>query len=259
MDLISLTHVNIDIQSNPYDEDLIISPIISFDQHRENILSSFSMNHHQRKTFDLFYKAYTSMVNKDEVHKINVFRVFTGGEGGTGKSRVINAIREFLSSLQQLNLLRIMAFTGSAAFQIQGNTVHKSLGMRKGTKNAKDKIGDATKLHAFWDSVKFIIIDEISMVSGHLLDMLDQKLRLKFNSNIPFAGRHVFFFGDFFQHAPIPNIPAYKSEVWNKLTHYNELKEQVRACKDPAYVEFLRSVRYRSVSCHQYNYLNTRL
>ena len=131
--------------------------------------------------------------------------------------------------------------------------------MKKGTKKLRDDMSDASKLHQFWDAIQFIIIDEISMVSARLLDMLDQKLRLKFNSSIPFAGRHVFFFGDFLQHAPIPNIPAYKSNVWQSLTHSIELNVQVRACKDPAYVEFLKNVRNRKVSHALYDYLNTRL
>ena len=125
LNLVSLTHMNNDMHANPFDESMALSSIIDFSRYRMEILNSFSMNEQQQKAFDLFYDAYTRTRNSENPYPEDAIRVFVGGEGGTGKSRIINAIREFLVLMDQKNILRIMAFTGSAAFQIQGNTVHK--------------------------------------------------------------------------------------------------------------------------------------
>ncbi len=57
--------------------------------------------------------------------QINI--VYCGGEGGTGKSQITNAIADYFDKKNMKNRLFIGAFTGTAAFNIRGNTLHKLL------------------------------------------------------------------------------------------------------------------------------------
>jgi len=64
-----------------------------------------------------------------------------------------------------------------------------------------------------WPNIKYMIIDEISMVSCNMLVTMDLKLQ-KLKSNIlPFGGIKITFMGDFLQFPPITNIPLYLKNV----------------------------------------------
>ncbi|XP_044715214.1 PIF1-like helicase domain-containing protein [Hirsutella rhossiliensis] len=56
---------------------------------------------------------------------------FVGGEGGTGKSRVIEALVELFASKDQSNRLMITATSGTAAARINGITIHSACGFSK--------------------------------------------------------------------------------------------------------------------------------
>ncbi|KAH6961862.1 hypothetical protein BKA56DRAFT_185743 [Ilyonectria sp. MPI-CAGE-AT-0026] len=56
---------------------------------------------------------------------------FVGGEGGTGKSRVIEALVELFASKGISNRLLITATSGTAAAQINGITIHSACGFSK--------------------------------------------------------------------------------------------------------------------------------
>ncbi|KAI9059157.1 hypothetical protein FKP32DRAFT_1551869, partial [Trametes sanguinea] len=54
-------------------------------------------------------------------------RMFLGGVGGTGKSRVIKALTSFFEARNQSRRLRLAAYTGVAARNIGGTTLHTAL------------------------------------------------------------------------------------------------------------------------------------
>ncbi|KAI9059963.1 hypothetical protein FKP32DRAFT_1544498, partial [Trametes sanguinea] len=66
-------------------------------------------------------------------HKPPPLRMFLGGVGGTGKSRVIQALTAFFTARNQSRRLRLAAYTGIAARNIRGTTLHAALcfGQRK--------------------------------------------------------------------------------------------------------------------------------
>ncbi|KAF8975163.1 hypothetical protein BDQ17DRAFT_1268147, partial [Cyathus striatus] len=53
--------------------------------------------------------------------------MYLGGDGGTGKSRVITCWREMFLRHHQECRFRLVSFTGAAAQNIQGMTVHAAL------------------------------------------------------------------------------------------------------------------------------------
>jgi hypothetical protein len=59
------------------------------------------------------------------------------GEGGTGKSRIVNAICKWFEVRGMSDELLITATTGSAAVKIGGQTLHSAIGLRKDGKAGK--------------------------------------------------------------------------------------------------------------------------
>ncbi|PCH37357.1 hypothetical protein WOLCODRAFT_46168, partial [Wolfiporia cocos MD-104 SS10] len=80
----------------------------------------WSLNTEQRRAFDII--ACHSMD-----HNAEQLRIFLGGAGGTGKSRVINALKDFFETCNQSRRFRLASFTGVAARNIAGTTLHAAL------------------------------------------------------------------------------------------------------------------------------------
>jgi hypothetical protein len=72
-----------------------------------------------------------------------------------------------------------------------------------------------------------LIIDEVSMVDGRLLDYISSVFaRLKGN-NQPFGNIHIIVFGDLMQLPPVDGIKVFKATVW-KLFHPLFLEQSYR-------------------------------
>ncbi|KAJ7779991.1 hypothetical protein B0H16DRAFT_1223117, partial [Mycena metata] len=54
-------------------------------------------------------------------------RMHLGGPGGTGKSRVIDALQDFFVARKQPRRFRLASYTGVAARNISGMTLHAAL------------------------------------------------------------------------------------------------------------------------------------
>ena len=140
-------------------------------------------------------------------------RVFLSGPGGTGKSYIVK-------QLQKNGKAVILATTGIAAAQIGGVTVHKffKLSICKNidelkayTSSSIVKIQESKKIdlekasYIFYSGIKnvlkncdFIVIDEISMMSAEVLDMVFDRLTAVGYSDIP-----ILFVGDMYQLPPV--------------------------------------------------------
>ena len=111
------------------------------------------------------------------------------GEGGTGKSKVINAFQEFVQRWGSPESLCVTATTGVAACLISGITWHKASGHAsfiRGTKTIKPV------LQKDWATITVMVIDEVSMMSARNLHHLDQWLqKLKKRPGVLFGGVHM--------------------------------------------------------------------
>ena len=84
------------------------------------VAKKFSLNVAQTLVFKLFIEA---------LFILTIFQrlIYMGGEGGTGKTRVIQAIMYYFLVNNKRNQLLIGAPTGSAACLINGETIHRLL------------------------------------------------------------------------------------------------------------------------------------
>lgn len=120
--------------------------------------------------------------------------VFITGSAGVGKSYLIQHLRKTMKRTT------VLAFTGTAALNINGQTLHSFFELSPKYENFEQYIEDKEFRRDFrylkWDSV---IIDEISMVSPDLLQLINEACQYHRNSKLPFGGIQMIFFGDFLQ------------------------------------------------------------
>ena len=122
--------------------------------------------------------------------------LFITGRAGTGKSTLLSLLRNTTRKKSA-----VLAPTGVAALNVQGQTIHSFFGFpprmfpRSEIKRRRDK--------KIFKNLELLIIDEISMVRADLLDHIDYFLRLNRENPMPFGGLQVVFFGDLFQLPPV--------------------------------------------------------
>ena len=99
------------------------------------------------------------------------------GEGGMGKSQVIDAVTQYFENENVPDKLAKGAYTGIAASLIGGKTLHVLFGLtvQQGGIPSTHKI---RQLAGFWRSIQYLIIDEFSMVSQSLFARLSTILGL---------------------------------------------------------------------------------
>ncbi len=176
------------------------------------------------------------------------------GEGGVGKSKVINDITSFTrlrfgKSEGYHGPVAKTAPTGGSAFYIHGYTWHSTLaksGFAKTTHKTILKPATILSLQKQLECVQVFILDEVSLLC--LEDLWDISFRLCHSQGVfdkPFGGLHVIFAGDFHQMKCMSGTPivthsssitavnreAYEAKrIWNNhMTHFAELIHNVRA------------------------------
>ena len=130
--------------------------------------------------------------------------VFITGEPGAGKTYTINNLVNYLRTRDVEPA--ITASTGIAATHIGGMTIHSWSGIGIRTKLDKydlDKIASSEYINKRISRTKILIIDEISMLSANMLDMVDMVCREIKQNDEPFGGIQIILVGDFFQLPPI--------------------------------------------------------
>ena len=96
-------------------------------------------------------------------------RMIISGTAGTGKSYLIHCLRLLFQ-----HQLRVTAPTGVAAFNIDGHTLHSLLSL-PARSEFKDLEGERlNKLQQSFSEVRYIIINEMSMVGRKTLGQIDR-------------------------------------------------------------------------------------
>jgi ATP-dependent DNA helicase PIF1 len=149
--------------------------------------------------------------------------VFLTGAPGAGKTYVLN---EFIQRASKRGRrIAITASTGIAATHIGGSTIHSWSGL--GIKDSLsewdiDRLHQTERLVKRYNSVDVLVIDEVSMLHGKRLDMVNQVCKILRQNDKPFGGLQVILVGDLFQLPPVSRGGelvdfAHMSEAWREL------------------------------------------
>merc|ERR1711888_497519 len=96
------------------------------------------------------------------------------------------------------------AFTGTAASNIEGQTLHASFGFSFDNKHYSLSDKSRDRKRAAMKNLKVVIIDEISMVKSDMLYQLDLRLQeITEKIGVPFGGVSIFCFGYLMQLQPV--------------------------------------------------------
>ena len=185
------------------------------------------------------------------------YNVFITGPGGSGKSELIKKIYEHAK--RHGKKIQVTALTGRAAILLNCNarTLHSwaGIGLGKGTyEEIVKKVCANKKSLKNWKTTSIIVIDEVSMLSYKLFNLLDKIGRtIRSATNyLPFGGIQLIFSGDFFQLPPVgiredpeTNQFCFESELWEKtfsILCQIQLKKIFRQ-NDDEYATILNQIR----------------
>ena len=179
--------------------------------------------------------------------------VFVTGPGGAGKSALIRKI--WVHATNAGKKIQVCALTGCAAvlLQCKAKTIHSFAGVGLGTGEPSVLIQKIMKTHYkrnAWREVEVLIIDEVSMLSKRLFELLDIIGRAVRRNNAPFGGIQLIFSGDFYQLPPISdnNDPpefCFESEQWFTTFPSNAHIQLVKIFRqtDETYTTILNQIR----------------
>ena len=187
--------------------------------------------------------------------------IFLTAAGGAGKSHLLNQLRKELP-----DKIIVTATTGIAALGVGGATLHSTLGLGLGKKSVNSLLQNlnAYKLD-FLNRIEILAIDEVSMLSGELLDKCNEFLKLARMDNRPFGGIQVLLIGDFCQLPPVDTETTVKdycfySKTWQELNlACFELKHNFRQQDDPRYANILSELRLGRINQEAIDLLQSRI
>ncbi len=149
--------------------------------------------------------------------------VFLTGAPGAGKTYVLN---EFIRRATRAGkTVAVTASTGIAATHIGGTTIHSwsGLGIRESLSEwDRTRLKGMDKLVKRYNATDVLVIDEVSMLHGRRLDMVNEVCKLLRENDEPFGGLQVILVGDLFQLPPISRGGealdfVHMSHAWQEL------------------------------------------
>ena len=123
--------------------------------------------------------------------------LFVTGRAGTGKSTLLRCLRDLVA-----DEMVIVAPTGLAAVNVGGQTIHSFFGFPPRLIRPDDI--RRSRNGRVMRRLKFLVIDEVSMVRSDLMWAIDQSLRVnRGRPREPFGGVRLAMFGDLHQLPPV--------------------------------------------------------
>lgn len=192
--------------------------------------------------------------------------VFLTGAPGSGKTYLLN---DFIQQARRVGKnVAVTASTGIAATHIGGTTIHSWSGL-----GILDVLSDydLTRLSTRsvlvkrYNATDILVIDEISMLHGCRLNMINMLAKRIRQNQAPFGGMQVVLVGDLFQLPPISRSLestdfAHLSEAWAELDPVVcYLTEQHRVAAGDTLLDLLGAMRSGDLNEFHENALQERL
>jgi ATP-dependent DNA helicase PIF1 len=179
--------------------------------------------------------------------------MFVTGPAGTGKSYLIQNFINYC--IKEKKRFQVCGTTGISSVILQNGakTIHSWSGIRI-ARGDKKKIIESVlrnkKTVTNWKNIQVLIIDEVSMMSLKVFELLNELACVTRKNIEVFGGIQVIFTGDFFQLPPVPtkddqetSMFCFESIIWNKIFSIHiELKTNFRQ-KDKIFTEILQQIR----------------
>jgi ATP-dependent DNA helicase PIF1 len=165
------------------------------------------------------------ILSEEQEDALNKFKrgenLFITGPGGTGKTFLI---KELINNTTKK--VQVCALTGCAAILLQCNarTIHSWSGIKLAKGEIEDIVNSISNnkyQRKTWRTTHVLIIDEVSMMSKKIFDLLNIVAKTCRNNIKPFGNMQVVFLGDFYQLPPVSksddednNKFCFESDSW---------------------------------------------
>ncbi|HIP59075.1 MAG TPA: PIF1 helicase [Campylobacterales bacterium] len=189
--------------------------------------------------------------------------IFLTGGAGVGKSYLTKQIIDDYES--NYRGVIVLGSTGISAVNVGGQTIHSffSFGISSNFEELassdrynRNRIKELSKILKKTD---LVIIDEISMVSSDLMDMILYRLR-----NAKYSGK-LLVVGDFFQLPPIQkkhnssifgeNIYAFQSSAWTNFDFLGVELTKIKRTSNEEFMQILEKIRVGELDEQCFTYL----
>ena len=177
----------------------------------------------------------------------NGFNLFITGKAGCGKSFLVKKMME----LDNKKIIAVTSTTGISSLNINGRTFHSWCGITPETdlEDIDKFVEEISSNHKKWNKWIFtdiLIIDEISMLDGKLIDFVNKVAKIVRGNNNKFGGIQLILTGDFYQLPPVnksKSIFCFESECWNTIIDEVIILEQSYRQDEKDLIKFLGFVR----------------
>jgi len=186
--------------------------------------------------------------------------LFITGPGGTGKTRLIETFVKYM--MEQDMKFQVCALTGCASVLLnkcKARTLHSwsGIGIANGPNDKIiQRVIKSRQSVSNWKKIRVLIVDEVSMMSKKIFEIIENIGRTIKKSAKPFGGIQIIFTGDFFQLPPVGNFEeddtcrfCFESELWSQVflkQNHIQLTTIFRQ-KDPEYRKILNQIRRGSI------------
>jgi ATP-dependent DNA helicase PIF1 len=181
--------------------------------------------------------------------------IFVTGPGGTGKTALIKYIQK--DAVRKGYNIQVCALTGCAAvlLECKAKTLHSwaGIGLGKGSfDQLVTKISKNRFLKSNWKSTDILVVDEVSMMSQKLFELLDAIGKAIRKDSRPFGGIQLIFSGDFYQLPPVGDKDelesskfCFESMLWSQtFSKENHIQlTKIFRQSDPIYQKILNQIR----------------
>ncbi len=195
--------------------------------------------------------------------------VFLTGGAGVGKSHTTNELIHYHKTQSDKQVIALGS-TGVSAVNIGGFTIHSffAFGISNNFEelDAHDKRNRSRllELKKILNATTLIIIDEISMVSADMMEMIAYRL-----STLAYLGK-LLFVGDFFQLPPVQKygqqskqlfgdrLYAFESDAWRDFSPIVIELTEMKRTKDMNFTHILHKIRIGECDQEVIEYMNQR-
>ena len=181
--------------------------------------------------------------------------IFITGPGGSGKSALIKIIHKH--AYNQFKDIQVTALTGCASVLLncRAKTLHSWAGIGLGNGTTEQLITKIKKnkfAKIAWKKTDILVVDEVSMLSLKLFNMLNDIGKAVRGNSKPFGGIQLVFSGDFFQLPPVgdkeePDTQrfCFESDQWNTVFQLDCQIQLVKIFRqtDETYSTILNQIR----------------
>ncbi|KAM4061856.1 PIF1-like helicase [Hirsutella rhossiliensis] len=219
-----------------------LGPSTSFLEAGKGLTRRLTLNRKQAIALSIICRHLDLMRRGDGGGDVSQLCQFVGGEGGTGKSRVIEALVGLFAAKGISSRLLITATSGTAAARVNGITIHSACGFTKdqgpGANTAREVDGVRLPRQAErfvdgesrmdWQDKEVLVIDEFRPVQERSILLPSSAVSWDEDYSFRAEQRH--------QHDKA-------HALWKRFTTVVMLDEQMRAAGDPELQRLLKRIR----------------